>query len=159
MADDRARRAAPRVAVFVVGLAVVLAGCSAVLESPPAPTPQDFAGIAAALDTEGIRVDGPVSGDAGCPDANMTESAIGFDVSGLGVTTPIHARIYIFASRDAYQRRRSEVDECAGAWATDPANLEFIDASPYVLVLQGPIPDGFKAGLTRGLMDAAGNGD
>src|SRR5262249_49947548 len=82
---------------------------------------------------------------------------IGFDVSGQGVTTPIHARIYIFGSHDAYTRRRADVDVCAGAWATDPPNLEFIDASPYVLVLQGPLPDSFTATLTRGLADAAGS--
>jgi len=145
--------------VAVLLVAVVLGSCSALVGSPPAPTPQDFAGIAAALDDQGIRVDSPVSGDAGCSDSNMIQTAIGFDVSGQGVTTPIHARIYIFGDHDAYTRRRSDVDVCAGAWATDPVNLEFIDASPYVLVLQGPIPDTFKAALTRGLQEAAGNGD
>jgi len=144
----------------LIALAALLLGaCSALRGSPPAPTPQDFAGIAAALDDQGIRVDSPVSGDAGCPDSNMVQTAIGFDVSGDGVTTPIHARVYIFGSHDAYTRRRSDVDVCAGTWATDPVNLEFIDASPYVLVLQGPIPAAFKAALLRGLDAAAGNGD
>jgi hypothetical protein len=142
--------------VAAVALAMLVAGCNSLQGQPPAPTPQDFAGIATALDDQGIRVDRPVSGDAGCPDSAMTQSAIGFDVSGLGVTTPIHARVYIFNDDAAYQRRRSEVDECAGAWSSDPPDVEFIDASPFVLVLQGPIPDDFKAALTRALKNAAG---
>lgn len=145
------------VAGLALMVAMVVGGCSALQGQPPAPTPQDFGGIAAALDAQGIRVDNPVSGDAGCSDSAMIQSAIGFDVSGLGVTTPIHARLYKFGDNDAYQRRRSEVDECAGAWATDPPDLEFIDASPFVIVLQGPIPDGFKSALTTALKSAAGD--
>jgi hypothetical protein len=147
----------PRSLALLPALALLLAACSALQGQPPAPTPQDFGGIAAALDAQGIRVDNPVAGDAGCTDTAMIQSAIGFDVSGAGVATPIHARLYKFNDNDAYQRRRAEVDECAGAWASDPPDVEFIDASPFVIVLQGPIPDAFKAALTAGLKSAAGD--
>jgi hypothetical protein len=151
-----ARRAPLRVALIA---ALLVGGCQAINGKPPEPTPLDFGGIAGDIALEGITVGRPVSGDAGCHDPTMIASAVGFDVSGLGVSTPIRARVYIFGSRDAYDRRRSDVDACVGSWATDPAAVEFIDASPYVLAVQGPIPDAFKAALAAGLHEAAGNGD
>jgi hypothetical protein len=143
----------------VVLIAPLLGGCQAIYGKPPEPTPLDFGGIAGDIALEGITVGRPVSGDAGCHDATMIASAVGFDVSGLGVSTPLRARVYIFGNRDAFDRRRADVDACVGSWATDPANVEFIDASPYVLAVQGPIPDAFKAALNSGLHEAAGNGD
>jgi hypothetical protein len=146
----------------LVGLAVVallLAGCSALKGTAPQDTPQDFGGIAGDIALAGVTVGRPVSGDAGCKDPTLIATAVGFDVSGLGVPTPIRARVYIFADHAAYERRRPDVDTCVAAWATDPATVEFIDASPYVLVVQGPIPPAFKAALVRGLTAAAGNGD
>lgn len=139
--------------------AVLLAGCQAINGKPPEPTPLDFGGIAGDIALEGVTVGRPVSGDAGCHDPAMIASAVGFDVSGLGVPTPLRARVYIFGSHDAYDRRRADVDTCVAEWATDPATVELIDASPYVLVVQGPIPDAFKAALRSGLTAAAGNGD
>jgi hypothetical protein len=152
------RSRAVRLAV-VATVTVVLAGCQAINGKPPEPTPLDFGGIAGDIALEGITVGRPVSGDAGCQDPTMIASAVGFDVSGLGVSTALRARVYIFGSHDAYERRRSDVDTCVGSWATDPANVEFIDASPYVLVVQGPIPTAFKTALSTGLQAAAGNGN
>ena len=147
-----------RAGALGLALVMVLGGCSALQGSPPAPTPLDFPGIANQIVQQGLAVGGPVAGDAGCSDASIIATAIGFDVSGAGVVSPIRARVYIFGSHAAYDRRRADVDACVAAWATDPPNVEFIDASPYVLVVQGPVPAAFKAALTRALTVAAGNG-
>ena len=136
---------------------VVVAGCQALTGKPPEPTPLDFGGIAGDIALEGITVGRPVSGDAGCHDPTMIAAAVGFDVSGLGVSSPLRARVYIFGSRDAYNRRRADVDTCVGAWASDAPNVEFIDAAPYVLVVQGPVPDAFKTALSAALHAAAGD--
>jgi hypothetical protein len=154
---SQAFRARAILAFAIVGL--LLAGCSALKGTAPENTPQDFGGIAGDIALEGILVGRPVSGDAGCKDSTLIATAVGFDVSGLGVPSPIRARVYIFGDRAAYDRRRADVDTCVAAWATDPATVEFIDASPYVLVVQGPIPAPFKAALVRGLTAAAGDGD
>jgi hypothetical protein len=146
----------PALAVLAV---LALAGCSALQGKPDQPTPLDFNGIAGEVALQGVAVGRPVSGDAGCSDRTLIPTAVGFDVSGFGVTTPLRARVYIFADKAAYLRLRSEVDTCVGAWATDPVNVEFLDVSPYVLVVQGPIPDAFKNALMRGLVNAAGNGN
>ena len=140
----------------VVLAALALAGCSALQGRPPDPTPLDFGGIAGQIALQGIAVDRPISGDAGCADASLIPTAVGLDLSGLGVTAPLRARIYIFGSRDAFDRRRSDVDTCVAAWATDPATVEFVEASPFVLVIQGPIPAPFKAALVRAVTTAAG---
>jgi hypothetical protein len=139
-------------------LALLLAGCSALSGSPPAPTPLDFPGIADQIVRQGLGIDRPIAGDAGCSDPTLVATAIGFDVSGKGLTAPQRARVYIFANRAAYERRRADVDVCVGTWATDPAAMEFIDASPYVLAIQGPIPDAAEASLRAALVAAAGNG-
>jgi hypothetical protein len=138
--------------------AIALAGCSGLVEGRPTPTPQDFGGIVAALGGAGIVVTDPRSGDAGCDDANLTPTAISFDASGLGVTTPIHMRVYIFHDRDVWERRLPDVDACVAAWATDPATFETLDSSPYVLAGQGPWPAPFKAAIRAALVAAAGNG-
>jgi hypothetical protein len=151
-------RAEPRLAALLATTLLVLAGCSALRGSPPEPTPLDFPGIANQIVQQGLAIGDPVAGDAGCSDASIIATAIGFDVSGVGVASPIRARVYIFGSHAAYDRRRADVDTCVGAWATDPPNVEFIDAAPYVLVVQGPVPAAFKAALTRALAVAAGNG-
>lgn len=142
----------------LVVAAVVLAGCSALHEAAPTPTPQDFPGLAGQLAAQGVTVGRPVSGEAGCDDPALIPTAIGFDVSGLGVASPIRAHVYLFANADAYARRRAQVDACTATWTTDPGDVEFIDSPPYVLVVQGPIPAAFKAALVRALTTAAGNG-
>jgi len=133
-----------------------LGGCAGLIETQPSPTPQDFGGIVAALGNEGISITNPQSGDAGCSDPNLIPTAIGFKASGLGVTTPILLRVYIFGGDAAYQRRRTDVDACAARWATDPASFEMVDASPYVMAGQGPWPPGFKFAVQHALRVAAG---
>jgi hypothetical protein len=143
--------------VPVIALAaLLLAGCSALQGRAPAPTPLDFGGIAGQIALQGIAVDRPVSGDAGCTDPTLVATAVGLDVSGLGVASPLRARIYIFGSQAAYDRRRADVDTCVAAWATDPGTVEFVDASPFVLAIQGPVPAPFKAALVRAVTTAAG---
>ncbi|HEX7950031.1 MAG TPA: hypothetical protein VF494_06765 [Candidatus Limnocylindrales bacterium] len=139
-----------------LGLAVLLfAGCSALRGQAPEPTPLDFGGIAGQIALQGIAVDRPISGDAGCQDPTLIAPAVGLDVSGLGVASPLRARIYIFGDKAAYDRRRPAVDACVAAWATDPGTVEFVDASPFVLAIQGPVPAPFKSALVRALTTAA----
>ncbi len=138
--------------------AIVLAGCSTILQSSPAPTPMDFPGIAGELANRGITLDRFTSGDDGCHDSSLTATAIGFDASGLGVAAPIRLRIYIFRTSDTFDRRRPDVDPCVAAWAQDPATVEFIDAKPFVLAGQGPWPTAFKTAIRDALTVAAGDG-
>jgi hypothetical protein len=148
----------PRPLLAALVAAIVLGGCSGLVEGRPTPTPQDFGGIVVALATAGITVTNSTSGDAGCTDPNLIPTAIAFDAAGLGVTTPIRVRVYIFGDRDAWQRRLPDVDACIATWATDPATFETVDSSPYVLAGQGPWPAAFKAALRAALLAAAGNG-
>jgi hypothetical protein len=151
-------RVPARLALAALVVAMALGGCSGLVERQPTPTPQDFGGIVAALGAAGIVVRNPQSGDAGCTDPNLIPTAIGFEAMGLGVTTPIHLRVYIFGDRDAWQRRRADVDTCVATWWTDPATFETVDSSPYVLAGQGPWPGPFKAAIQAALLAAAGNG-
>ncbi|HYL40214.1 MAG TPA: hypothetical protein VET90_02800 [Candidatus Binatus sp.] len=136
-------------------LALSLGGCSALIGPTPGPSPLDFPGFADQLTLQGLTIQQPISGDAGCDDPTLVPTAIGFELSGLGVTKPIHARVYLFAGRAAYDRRRAQVDTCTAAWTTDPADVEFINAPPFVLVVQGPLPPAFKAALVRALTISA----
>jgi hypothetical protein len=139
-------------------LAVGLVGCAGMLESPPVPEPAPFPEIAGQLGRFGVDVESWVSGDAGCQDATLSPTAIRFDASGLDQTTPVHMRIYIFRDRDAWERRLSDVDACATAWATDLATFEIVPISPYVVAGQGPWGTQFEAALRQGLTEAAGTG-
>jgi len=136
--------------------ATVLAGCAGLIEREPSPTAQDFGGIVAALGSEGISITNPQSGDAGCSDPSLVPTAISFQASGLGVTSPIQLRVYIFGSDDSYRKLRPNVDACAARWATDPPTFEMVDASPYVMAGQGPWPPGFKFAVQHALRVAAG---
>jgi hypothetical protein len=150
-------RELPR-AVSLVAVALLLAGCSAILEASPEPTPMDFPGIAGEIANRGLELDAITSGDDGCDDPTLTATAIGFDASGLGMASPVRLRIYIFRTGETYDRRRPDVDGCVAAWAADPAAVELIDARPYVLAGQGPWTDAFKAAIREALSVAAGNG-
>jgi hypothetical protein len=154
------RRGVPFAAtLWSLAAIVLLAGCSSLVEARPTPTPLDFGGIQGTLAHAGIALTNTVSGDAGCSDPNLIPTAIGFDASGLGVTTPVRLRIYIFADRNAWQRRQPDVDACIAAWAMDAATIETIGQSPYVVAGQGPWPAAFKTALAAALKEAAGNGD
>lgn len=147
-----------RWAATLGSLAILLAGCSAILESPPEPTPLDFPGIAGEIANRGVDLDRIVSGDDGCDDSTLTATAIGFDATGLGMTEPTRLRVYIFRTGETYDRRRADVDACVAAWVADPATAEFIDARPFVIVGQGPWTDEFKAAIREAMTVAAGNG-
>jgi hypothetical protein len=155
------RRGGVPLAAALRSLAVIalLVGCSSLVEARPTPTPLDFGGIQATLGQAGITITNTISGDAGCADPNLIPTAIGFDAVGLDLATPVRIRIYIFNDRAAWQRRQADVDTCITAWATDPATIETIGQSPYVLAGQGPWPAAFKAAVAGGLKAAAGNGD
>ena len=140
----------------LVGL-LALAGCTT-SNVPVAPTPADFGGITQVLRARGITVTDVVSGDAGCPDADLAKAAIAFRMSGLDQTTPVVAHLYVFGNQAAFARRAGDVATCARSYVTDPALLESIDVSPYVLAGNGPWAPAFRTQLRAGLTVAAGDG-
>ena len=151
-------RRAPVPALVAIVAIFALAGCSGLVEGRPTPTPQDFGGIVAALGAAGVFVQNPTSGDAGCPDPNLIPTAIRFEATGPGLTSPVVLRAYIFGDRTSWERRRPDVDACDATWATDLATFETVDSSPYVVAGQGPWPAVFKAAIRSALIAAAGNG-
>jgi hypothetical protein len=138
--------------------AVALASCGFVSRTPPAPTPADFLGISSAFVTRGIAVSQIVAGDAGCNDPALAKTAISFRASGLDQATAVPVHLYIFGSRDSYEKLRSSVDACARSFITDPETFESIDASPFVVLGQGPWGPRFTAAIRQGLAQSAGNG-
>lgn len=139
--------------------ALVATACGVVSTTAPAATPEDFQGIAGEVVQRGIVIDHLVSGDAGCSDHTLVQTAIGFDASGLDQATVVRIRIYIFGDAEAYGRLRSTIDACAKSFVTDPATFESIDDSPFVLAGQGPWAPKFEAALRAALEVAAGTGD
>ena len=152
----RARRAG-RLALAVV-LGGALAGCSSILVSPGPPDPAPFPEIAGQLGRFGVNVATWTSGDSGCDDASLNPTAIRFTADGLDQAQPVTIRIYIFADRDAWDRRLADVDECVARWATEASTFEIVQTSPYVVAGQGPWPPGFAAAVREGIAAAAGNG-
>jgi hypothetical protein len=148
-----------RAGLFLALTGVLLAGCSALLEAPPTPTPQPFPGIVGELGRVGVDVLSWTSGDAGCDDPTLVPTAIGFEAQGLDQPTAVSVRIYIFRNREAWNRRTADVEACAVEWATDPATFELLQVSPYVVAGQGPWPPQFDAAMRQGITAAAGTGD
>jgi hypothetical protein len=148
-----------RIATLAILGAVLVAGCGALVETPPAPTPADFQGIAADLVQRGVRIDHIVSGDAGCNDQELARTAIGLDAEGLDQTTPTRVYLYIFRNRDAYDRLRQTVDACAQSYVTDPEAFESFDVSPYVVSSAGPWAPEFRDAVRAAVTEAAGTGD
>ena len=148
-----------RASVLALLAVLLLAACGSVTVTPPAPTPADFTGIATELTKRGLVLDKLVSGDAGCVDPTLIQTAIGFDAKGLDRADPVRLRIYIFRNRDAFDRLRSTVDTCARSYVTDPDTYEALERSPYVLTGVGPFPPKFKAVLQQAIEAAAGTGD
>ena len=146
-------------ALILVAIGLAVAGCSTISRTPPAPTPADFPGLAGVLSQRGIHVEHFVSGDAGCPDAELARTAIAFDAAGLDQPTPVRIHIYIFRNREAYERLRATVDTCARSFVTDPETFESVETSPYVLAGQGPWGATFKDALRAAITEAAGTGD
>lgn len=158
----RARPArAPRLARlvgFTIVAATLFAACGVVSTSPPAPTPADFFGITANLDRRDIVVDHVTSGEAGCGDPVLAQTAIAFDASGLDQATPVRVYVYIFRNRAAFDRLRQTVDACAATYATDPEAFASVEASPYVVASAGPWAPRFQAALRAAINEAAGTG-
>ena len=145
---------------LVASLALVLAGCGSGLEvihGSPKATPTDFAGLTQKLANHNLIVDTVVSGDAGCTDQGLAPMAISFTIAGLGESSPLPARLFRFRNDESYTKLRATVDTCAAEWVTDPAGLLMIDASPYVLVMEGATDQAFIDALRTSLYDAAGN--
>jgi hypothetical protein len=140
-------------------LALTVAGCGNLLQSPPAPTPADFQGIAGDVVQRGIRIDHIVSGDAGCPDAELKKTAIAFDATGLDQATPVRVYLYIFRNRESYERLRATIDDCARTYVTNAEAFESVETSPYVVAGQGPWGQRFKTNLRAAIEQAAGTGN
>ena len=154
----RGRSYPVRLALAWLAAAALLAGCQVIATASPAPTPADFPGIATAFVSRGLRLDHLVSGDAGCPDATLIPTSIGFDASGLDQSSVLRLHIYIFADRSSYERLRSTVDSCARSYVTDPDTFVSVEQSPFVIAAQGPWAPKFEAALRAGLAAAAGSG-
>ena len=144
--------------VLLIALLLGVAGCG-LTASPPAPTPADFQGLAGDLVKRGLRIDHIVSGDAGCDDITLKQTAIGLDAAGLDQETPTRLFIYIFRNRASYERLRQTVDGCASSYAADPEVFESIEASPFVVASAGPWAPEFKAAVRAAITEAAGTGD
>jgi hypothetical protein len=145
---------------LVASLALLLAGCGSGLDAihgSPKATPTDFAGLTKRFSKFNLTVGTVVSGDAGCTDQGLAPMAISFTVAGLGEATPLPARLYRFRNDASYTKLRATVDACAAEWVTDPAGLLMIDASPYVLVMEGATDQAFIDALRTSLYQAAGN--
>jgi hypothetical protein len=138
---------------------LAVAGCGAISTSPPPATPADFQGIATLLNQGGLTISHIVSGDAGCTDRTLQQTAIALDVSGLDQPTSTRVYIYIFRNRDSFERLRQTVDACAASYVTDPEAFESIDVSPYVVAGPGPWGAAFKAAIRTIFIGAAGTGD
>jgi hypothetical protein len=143
--------------VLALGVLLAFGGCTS-SNVPVAPTPADFGGITQVLRARGITVTDVVSGDAGCPDTDLSRAAIAFRMSGLDQTTPVVAHLYVFADQAASARRAGDVAACTRSYVTDPSLLESIDVSPYVLAGSGPWAPTFRTQVRAGLTVAAGDG-
>jgi len=139
-------------------VAVLVAACSYVETTPPAPTPADFGGIAIEFAKRGIHPDHVVAGDPGCKDKVLAPTAISFDASGLDQATTVRIYLYAFRDRATFDRLRATIDACARAFVTDPQTYESAERSPFVLAGQGPWGPQFEAALRNGLQVAAGSG-
>jgi hypothetical protein len=152
------RRRSGRLALLVVVVVTVLAGCTGSGATRPEATPTDFPGIAARLRPLGITLENVLSGDAGCTDPELVKTAISFDATGLDQTAPVHVYLYIFRNDEAYEKLRPTVDLCARAYIADPAAYLTVNVSPYVATSQGPWAPEFEAAFRRGMAEAAGSG-
>ncbi|HXI82426.1 MAG TPA: hypothetical protein VNM34_16600 [Verrucomicrobiae bacterium] len=140
-------------------LMILLAACGTISNTPPAATPADFQGIAGSIVQRGIRIEHIISGDAGCQDADLAKTAIGFDAVGLDQPTTVRVHVYIFRDRATYERLRANIDSCARMYVTDPDTYESVETSPYVLAGQGPWGPTFKSNLRAAIVEAAGTGN
>jgi hypothetical protein len=152
------RAARGLVAVALVALlAPAIAACS-YGSGAAEPSPADFAGTVAELDRVHVAVSDVVSGEAGCNDATLAPTAISFSASGLDQPTPVRVHLYRFADGAAYDRLRSEVDQCARSFVTNPNDYVALDARPLVATSGGPWAPEFTAAVRSALERAAVGG-
>lgn len=137
-------------------LAALVAACSGPVGATPRPTAADFPGLTQAWAHAGITATDIRSGDPGCDDATLVGPAISFSARGLDQAEPTRIHLFIFRNRDAYDRRRADVDRCAAQFATDPATFEAVDAPPFVAVGAGPWGPQFRDALRRVMAEGAG---
>jgi hypothetical protein len=147
-----------RFAVVVILVVVAAAGCGSITETPPAPTPADFPGLAVTLAQRGIVIDRIVSGDTGCDDPALVPTAIRFDASGLDQPAPTRVYVYIFRNREAFERLLPAVASCASRYVTDEEGEPWVPISPFIMTGPGPWSPAFRDALTEGLKEAAGSG-
>ena len=148
---------AARLRLLVVAtLAATVAACSGPIGATPAPTAADFEGLVAGLHTRGVSVSDVRSGDPGCDDPDLVAPAISFHAVGLDQPEPALVHLYIFRNRDAFDRRRPDVDACAREFVTDPATYEALDAPPFVAVGTGPWGAAFRDALRSTLIEGSG---
>jgi hypothetical protein len=152
-------RSGATVAALLLAVACTLTACGTISTTAPAPTPADFQGIATELTTRGIVIDDLVSGDAGCLDPVLIQTAIGVTASGLDQAEPVRLYLYIFRNRASFDRLRATVDSCASEFVTDPETFESIEQSPFVVAGQGPWAPEFEAAVRAALEVAAGTGN
>src|SRR5688500_17733452 len=137
-------------------LAAIVAACSGPIGATPRATAADFPGLTQAWAHAGIVATDIRSGDPGCDDATLIGPAISFSAMGLDQTASTRIHLYIFRNRDAYDRRRADVDRCAAECATDPSTFEAVDAPPFVAVGSGPWGPQFRDALRRVMAESAG---
>lgn len=147
-----------RTVLFAALLAVVALGCTTLTGTPPAPTPADFPGLASTLGRHGIVIRDIVAGDPGCDDPVLVPTAIRFDAAGLDQPAPTRAYVYIFRTREAFDRLLPDVARCAGNYVTDEEGEPWIAVSPFVLTGPGPWPPTFRKAMEDALTEAAGTG-
>ena len=136
-----------------------LSGCDAILETPPAPTPADFQGIAADLVKRGVMIDHIVSGDSGCDDMELQRSGdrLRRRRPRPGVTDP-DLRLHL-PEPGRVERLRQTVDACARSYVVDPESFESVEQSPFVVAGAGPWAPDFHAAIRAALVEAAGTGN
>jgi hypothetical protein len=145
-------------AVLASVVTVAIAGCGVVSTTGPAATPADFLGISASIVRRGVTIEHPVSGDAGCGDTTLSKTAISFRASGLDQSTAVPLHLYIFGSRDSYDRLRPAVADCAHSYVANAGATEVVEAPPFVVVGEGPWGPQFSAAIRAALLEAAGTG-
>jgi hypothetical protein len=160
-APERYRGGVKRVRHLAVGIAAaaLLVGCGSALDAArgePSASPTDFAGLVRTFADRDLAVSGVVSGDPGCDDHHLAPMAISFHIAGGAESLPLIARAYRFRNDEAYQRLRESVDACATQWVTSPNALLVVDASPYVLFVDGATDEAFKVLVRAALNEAAG---
>ena len=136
---------------------LTLSACGA--ENNPAnPTPASVPEILEVIGQQGLRISNVVSGDPGCNDRKLVQTAISLMASGFDQVTPTRLYVYAFRNRATWERLASSVDACARSYVTDPAAYGSIQASPFVVAGPGPWAPGFAERLRAALTKAAGNG-